>query len=388
MKSKFATISSIIVLAGLTFTGFGESGDKIIVAQVVTPPKDKTADVKQPDVKTPDKLPVGPKHPESKHGRGLKMPSKEVLDARHKAAFERHGNRMKALPKATPATYDCRQFGYVPPIKDQGQCGSCYQFGVDICEMSFMKNGLMAVDSGGLAEQYGMDCQNFGGCNGGDEAQVIDWCKTNGYPTTKDYGPYTASSNNCALKSGTKLMQIIDWGYCANDQGQGVAAVQDIKNAMVAYGPISIAVDASGFDSYSSGVLSGTGHNIDHAVILVGWDDSKGTNGAWLLRNQWGTSWGISGYMWIEYGSYDVGTEAIWCTSTTLPTPTPIPPTPIPPTPTQGSITLKIPGQPDQVFPINVSAGVPAGMELAPVGTAAKLQAINDILNPVSKGKK
>lgn len=264
------------------------------------------------------------------HGRGFVMPDKATLDARHAEAFKRHGHRMKALPTATPAQYDCRTFGYVPPIKDQGSCGSCYQFGVDICEMQFMKAGLMPVTSGGLAEQYGMDCKNFGGCNGGDEAECIDWCKVNGYPATSDYGPYQARSASCRLKSGTKMWKIADWGYCHSDQGQGIASVQEIKNAMVQYGPISIALDASGFDNYNGGVLSGTGHSIDHAVILIGWDDTKGTKGAWLLRNQWGTSWGIDGYMWIAYGAYDVGTEAIWCTAGALPPPTPVPPTPTP----------------------------------------------------------
>lgn len=289
--------------------------------------------------------------PVVKHGRGYVAPPKAVLDARHAAAKARHGLRMKALPKAAAPAFDCRTLGYVPPIKDQGPCGSCYQFsGADTCEMSFMRAGSMPVASGGLAEQYGMDCHNWGGCNGGDEAQVIDWCKTNGIPSTADYGPYYATSGNCQLKPGTKLWQISDWGYCRADQGGGVASVGEIKNAISTYGPVSVAVDASGFDSYSGGVMTGVGHQIDHAVIIVGWDDAKGPNGAWIVRNQWGTGWGEKGYAWIAYGAYDIGTEAIWVTSTAIPPPPP-PGPPDPPTPPEPPVPPEPPTPPQPPLP-------------------------------------
>jgi len=281
-----------------------------------------------------------------KYGRGYIHPTKEVLDKRHAAAFKRHDHRMKHLPHATLPAYDCRTLGFVPPVKDQGQCGSCYQFsGANVCEMAFMKAGLMPIASGGLAEGYGMECQNWGDCNGGDEAQVINWCKTNGLPATADYGPYIAGRGNCRLKPGTKMWQISDWGYCHLDQGQGVAAVQQIKDAIVRFGPVSVAVDASGFDSYSSGVMTGTGHSIDHAVIIVGWKDDTTVKGGgyWIVRNQWGSSWGMGGYAYIGYGAYDIGTEAIWVSVAALPPPPPPTPDPVPtPTPpVPGSLTIK-----------------------------------------------
>lgn len=310
------------------------------------------------------------------HGRGRVAPPQAVLDARHAERRSVHHGRMRALPTVTLAAYDLRTLGCVPPIKNQGSCGSCYQFGgADTCEIAMMKAGIIPVDGGGLAEQYGMDCHNWGGCGGGDEADVIAWCKSDGLPLTKDYGPYQSRSSSCRLKTGTKLWQIKDWGYCHLDQGQGVAAVEQIKAAMVQFGPISVALDAGGFDNYNGGVLAGTGHSIDHAVMLIGWDDSKGRKGAWLLRNQWGTSWGgLGGYMWIEYGAYDVGTEAIWVSVNELP----IPPGPVPPVP-------PIPPTPGQLDTITWTInGKTSNWELFPIGTRQKLQELRDLIGPMA----
>jgi hypothetical protein len=274
-----------------------------------------------------------------KYARGHIPPTPEVSKARHEAAAARHDSRVKSLPKATAATFDAVALGWIGPIKDQGQCGSCYQFsGAGSCESAFLKAGYGKNDgSFGLAEQYGMDCKNWGGCNGGDEYDIIAACKATGLPSLADYGPYLQRSQSCRLKAGTKMWQIADFGFCTPSQEQGVASVQDIKNCLVAYGGISVAVDASGFDNYTTGVMRGTGHNIDHAVMIVGWDDSLG---AWKVRNQWGTSWGIQGYAWIAYGAYDIGTEAIWTTVTALPPPPPPPPPPGPTPITGASITL------------------------------------------------
>jgi C1A family cysteine protease len=267
------------------------------------------------------------------------------IDRLRKRKWALHGHHQAKLPKATAPTYDCVALGIVGPIKDQGQCGSCWDFsGTSIVESAQFQASIAKNDGTfALSEQYTLDCGQNGGCNGDDNTTVTDWAQKTGLPTTADYGPYQASSWQCSYKPAMPLFKIAAQGFCTNNNG-GVADTQDIKNCMVAYGPIGCGVDASAFDSYQAGqVMSGQGSNIDHDVVIVGWDDSKGNGGAWKVRNSWGTGWGEGGYCWMEYGAYSIGSEAVWVSQTPTPPvpgpdpgPGPIPPGPIPPGPGPG----------------------------------------------------
>lgn len=189
---------------------------------------------------------------------------------------------------------------------------NCWDFsGTGCVTIALVKAGQIPNSSNQASEQYTLDCGQNGGCSGDDNTTVLTWAKSTGLPLDSDYGSYSASSRRCSYTSSMKLYKITDWGFCTSG-GNGVASTADIKAAIVAYGCVGCAVDA-GFSDPGTGVISGGGNNIDHDVILVGWDDSKGRGGAWIMRNSWGTGWGNGGYAWIEYGSYSIGTEAVWC---------------------------------------------------------------------------
>lgn len=271
------------------------------------------------------------------HFTGRVAPSKAKFKEMLSQAFARHGIIVAKLPKATAPTYDCRTLGYVGHVQNQGNCGSCWCFsGTDVCTSAMYKAGVLKNDgttANYLCQQYSLDCAQNGGCNGDDNTSITTWCKATGLPTQATYGPYTASSGRCSYTSSMTLYKIADWGFCTPSASDGVAATQDIKNAMVAYGPIGAGIDASGLGD-GQGIISGTGHSIDHDIVLVGWDDSKGTKGCWILRNSWDTTWGQTcggteaGYCYIEYGAWDVGTEAIWAVATSVTPPTPPGPPP------------------------------------------------------------
>ena len=155
-----------------------------------------------------------------------------------------------------------------------------------------------------------------------------------GVPFASVYGTYTATSGACQLSTTAVGYTISDWGYC--DNSTGIAQTALIKQAMLTYGPISVCIAADGpFENYSGGVFKDDGYSqVNHQVIVVGWDDSKG---AWKLRNSWGTSWGdpsMPGYGWIAYGANQVGTEAMWAMAGTpiilQPSKPPKPPKPTP----------------------------------------------------------
>jgi len=276
---------------------------------------------------------------------GHKTPAN--IEAMVAKSWSLHGKRLKALPQASAAAYDCTTLGIVPPIVDQGQCGSCWDFsGCGIVTSALIKGGYGKNDGTlRMCEQFVLDCGQNGGCDGDDNTTVLAMAKATGLPNASDYGPYNARAANCKAISSLKLFKIADWGFCGSQSS--VATTQSIKDAMVQYGPIgaAIAADNAFMNSPAGVVFKGSGsRDINHDIILVGWDDAKG---AWKLRNSWGTSWCDSGYQWIAYGANQVGTEAVWCTATALPpdpTPTPpVPPTPGPtpvPLPTASTITL------------------------------------------------
>ena len=272
----------------------------------------------------------------------VRAPNKDHLIA---LSLMRHGRMLRGLRQDVPAAFDARDKGIIGPIKDQKQCGSCWDFsGTFVTEVAFYLSGILKPDgSQALSEEYTLSCGNNGGCNGDDNTNVLAWAKKTGLPLSSDYGPYTASADRCNWKQGMKLYQIDDWGFADSNGGNGVTPASMIKAAIMAYGCVGCAVAAGGDSFWDSGTGVGTAssNEIDHDVGIIGWDDSKGSisvavNAAggkssltcWNMRNSWGTSWGNSGYAWVREGAYSLGTEAVWAT---VKNPNPPPPPALPP---------------------------------------------------------
>jgi C1A family cysteine protease/TolA-binding protein len=193
------------------------------------------------------------------------------------------------------------------PIRNQGSCGSCWAFAaVSTIETS---NTLINGGQSDLAEQHALSCSNGGTCSGGWYTTVYDWLGggKDGLQTEQSL-PYAGRDDKCSSKGSTPY-EIDAWGWV--DPIDIQPSVDDIKASMCKYGAITAAVAATpAFIAYGGGVFDErSSSQINHAVTLVGWDDSKG---AWLLRNSWGTNWGEDGYMWIDYGSNSVGAYAAW----------------------------------------------------------------------------
>jgi len=230
-------------------------------------------------------------------------------------------------PSSLPAAFDWRDHGGVTSVKNQGSCGSCWAFGtVGPLEANIkIKDGVEE----NLSEQYLLSCNTDGwGCDGGDWAHDYhEWKKP---PSESEAGavfeadsPYVASDTSCSGPYSHPY-QIDSWRFIGSEYG--TPNTEDIKQAIYDHGPVSAAVCVnSAFQSYSSGVFLGPEcTDLNHAIVLVGWDDNQGTNGVWILKNSWGTGWGESGYMRIEYETSLVGYSANYVNySAQGPTPTP-----------------------------------------------------------------
>jgi C1A family cysteine protease len=202
--------------------------------------------------------------------------------------------------EALPDSVDWTTAGAVTPVKDQGQCGSCWAFST-----TGSLEGANELASGSLnsfSEQQFVDCAgSYGnqGCNGGlmddgfDYAEATSVCSESSYPYTGTDGSCRASSCTTALAKGAVS------GY----KDVKANSKEDLMSA-VALGPVSIALDGAGsaFQGYKSGILSGScGSQLDHGVLAVGYGTDAGTD-YWLVKNSWGTSWGMNGYIKLIRG--------------------------------------------------------------------------------------
>jgi len=212
---------------------------------------------------------------------------------------------------ALPSGYNWCSVAGCTPVRDQGNCGSCWAFGtVGPLEQAILIQDGVEKD---LAEQYLVSCNTDGwGCSGGFWAHDYhEWKVPPGEPGPGavyelDF-PYTATDAPCNPPH-THHETIADWVYIGNSSS--VPSTDAIKQAILDHGPVSAAVCVNDtFKAYTGGVFSPSGWclSINHAITLVGWDDSLG---AWRLRNSWGPDWGEDGYMWIAYGKYYVGYSA------------------------------------------------------------------------------
>jgi C1A family cysteine protease len=202
---------------------------------------------------------------------------------------------------ALPASVDWAAAGKVTPIKDQGQCGSCWAFsttGSTEAAVSIAKNAKPV----GLSEQQLVDCsqaQGNQGCEGGLMDQAFQYIISNNGIASEASYPYTAEDGTCntAAKSVATISGFTD--VDPNDE----PALQ----AAVAQQPVSVAIEADQacFQFYSGGVLSdpSCGTQLDHGVLAVGYGtDSTGAT-YWKVKNSWGTSWGVAGYVLIARGT-------------------------------------------------------------------------------------
>jgi C1A family cysteine protease len=192
------------------------------------------------------------------------------------------------------ASVDWRNHNAVTPIKDQGQCGSCWAFSSTGCMegANAIKNGSLVS----LAEQQFVSCVTLCfGCNGGNYGIVFSRYS----PKNPSYGesawPYTATNGTCSPPSGSTT---------GISMSGGTAVTTNSKTAMMAaleQQPVSVSIEAdkSVFQSYQSGVFSSSqcGTSLDHAVLLVGYSTGTSEGDYFILKNSWGTSWGDAGYM-------------------------------------------------------------------------------------------
>jgi cathepsin L len=262
---------------------------------------------------------------------------------------------------ATDTSLDWRKMGKVTPVRNQA-CGNCWDYAaVAAYESSYLIRNGRAVD---LSEQDVLDCSGGGSCSGGWSWNAFDYMVNHGignqaaYPSDLPADPDSGTQSPCNASAETPY-RAVTWGAVTQENIPGsdfnrMPTVQELKQALCTYGPLAVAAYATPrWSSYTGDVFhehksstvagpdgaifqvdqNGTIYTVvskgtpddprtgkacvaNHVVLLIGWDDSLR---AWLIKNSWGTGWGDAcgygnegGYMWIAYGTDNIGYGAAW----------------------------------------------------------------------------
>ncbi|CAK9134994.1 unnamed protein product [Ilex paraguariensis] len=201
-----------------------------------------------------------------------------------------------------PKSVDWRESGSVAPIKDQGNCGSCWAFSAIAAVEAI--NQIVTGELISLSEQELVDCDTGRneGCDGGFMEYAFMFIIKNGGIDSEDDYPYLGDDGVCDPIRNAKVVSI---------DGYEDIPPFDEKALLkaVAHQPVSVAIEASGraLQLYSSGIFTGEcGAALDHGVVVVGYGTENGMD-YWTVRNSWGTEWGENGYFRMQrnvVGSY------------------------------------------------------------------------------------
>ncbi len=204
------------------------------------------------------------------------------------------------FPETNATSVNWVDAGAVTPVKDQGQCGSCWAF-----SSTGSLEGAHFIATGTLesfSEQQLVDCAfvSYGNyaCNGGLQENAYNYYEDGNKAELESVYPYTSGTtmkrSTCAYsKSSATAVSVSDYLAVTPDNVSQMKAALDKQPLAV-----SIEADKMVFQTYQSGVMSSTkcGTSLDHAVLAVGYGTENGED-YWLVKNSWNTTWGDQGYI-------------------------------------------------------------------------------------------
>lgn len=222
----------------------------------------------------------------------------------------------------------------VQEIQDQGGCGSCWAFASatvlrahsEIWMGDPRKFSVQQIIS---CTPNPNECGGTGGCQGATAELAMDYVFKHGCRTETEL-PYSETDDNCPhslLQDGpseepgeqglaSASLGMLGWTKLPENK------VGPLKSALVNKGPVAVSISAGySWNQYDGGILDDCPKDaiIDHAVVLIGYGQSKRLDGGdelkyWHLQNSWGTDWGEQGYLrMLRFDdSYEEGDQCGW----------------------------------------------------------------------------
>lgn len=246
---------------------------------------------------------------------------------------ESYANLLGTMPATTsrgalPASYDLRDVGKVDPVSDQGDLGVCWAIAADSAAAGSIRDqfpqlSLSAMHTawfcyhGNEEEEFAPLAQPY--LAGGNDARAVGTLAAWKGPVTSDKAPLsvdqpTALSESLRYQADFHLQDAYYMPTGIYGGGKNVST-DIIKQLLMSVGPVTTNYYSHGLNSYNPdtyAVYNSTSRASDHAVLIVGWDDNYSkdnfvagnqpqNDGAWLVRNSWGSDWGDDGYFWLSY---------------------------------------------------------------------------------------
>lgn len=252
----------------------------------------------------------------------------------------------EATVESLEKQYDWRERGFVTDVRDQGYCGSCFIF----ASLGAFESAYLIANNGAVppidpayfevSEQELLDCgvAEADCFKGGWHEFVLYYLSFLGAidASRYSYNPYSTQKGLlCGSNWGKRKYMVRDWAYVSSSDP--LPTTEALKVAIRKVGPVVCGVttvssdteksDPSAvWDIYSGGVItpiksSGKEEDVNHEVLIVGWDDalksSEGNLGAWIVKNSWGKNWGSTGtkdagYVFVPYNRNNIGYGASW----------------------------------------------------------------------------
>lgn len=243
---------------------------------------------------------------ESSHGLGL-VPEPFDRSALRAAGSTPQLARRLAVDDL-PSAYDLRALGRLSPVKDQREYGACWAFAAyGSLESVLMPRGVTNFSEDHMVLNSGFNTGGNAYDRGGNYSMATAYLVRWRGPVNESADAYGDWVTPAGLTPSRHVQEVL---YI--EGGEDGADTAAIKNALVTYGAVATSIYWTGGsygDAENSYYYDGS-QSANHAVTIVGWDDTFSASrfasmpagdGAWLVRNSWGASWGDGGYFWVSY---------------------------------------------------------------------------------------
>jgi C1A family cysteine protease len=235
-------------------------------------------------------------------------------------AYSSQGNALGATTTASlPSRYDLRTTGKLTAVKDQGACGACWAFST----LASLESTLLPAEKWDFSENNMRNTHGFdlSSCQGGNSvmaaAYLTRWSGV--IPETSDpYAPVSKSATSMTVPNAGVVKHVQEILFIP--ERAGALDNANIKKALIEKGAVysSVRWEENSYKAGTASYYHPGGGLPNHAVTIVGWDDSYDRsrfaqmppgNGAFIVKNSWGTTWGDGGYFYVSYYDSQIGED-------------------------------------------------------------------------------